>query len=109
MYEFHRINIRSLAKIVSLISFVVYIFFGAALTALYWLIRLVFSADPFGVKVSVFSFFLVWLASALAVLLIGYLLGLVSAFVYNRTTRWWGGIQVELTKPESTHAKHEPS
>lgn len=108
MYEFHRITIRSLAKTVAFLSFALYIVCGAVITVLYWLLGLVFSADPFGVNISVFSFLLVWLAGAAAALLVGYLLGAVAAFVYNRTARWWGGIHVELTKP-SHHTHEEPT
>lgn len=100
MYEFHRITIRSLAKTVAFLSFALYIICGAAITIFYWLLGFFFSPEPLGVKVSALSFLLVWFAGGAAILVAGYILGAVAAFVYNRTARWWGGVQVELTKPE---------
>ena len=56
---------------------------------------------------------MIWLAGAVGVLFVGYLLGLLIGALYNTIAGWWGGIRLDLVQweqegtPSSAQEKEE--
>lgn len=98
MVEIRSVSIRSVARLLALLATVCYLAVGAAVTLLYAGFRTIFGTGTFGVELGTFSFFLLWLAGTVVVVLVAYLLGLLAGLLYNAFSRWWGGIRCELVK-----------
>ncbi len=99
MFEIRRLRASSLAKIVTLISVVLYLLAGFLVIVLYGGIRRLLEVGPLA-SFSVFSLFLVWLAGTVAVVVASYITGLLVAGFYNLFAKWWGGLVIELAKKE---------
>lgn len=98
MVEIRTVSIRSVARFATLLATVCYLASGAAVTLLYAGFRMVFGSGTLGVELGTLSFFLLWLAGTIVVIIAAYLLGLLAGSLYNLFSRWWGGIRCELVK-----------
>ena len=112
MFEIQRIKIRSLARVVMLLTSVLYLLCGLLVTLLYSGIRTIALGGLLPNSVSALSFFVIWVGGLVVVLPLSWLIGLLSALLYNLFARWWGGLQLDLThivvdeKNEKQHEKN---
>lgn len=100
MFEIRRLRVLSVARVVTLISTVLYLITGFVVIVLYGGISRIITIGSFGSASSIMSVFLVWVAGTLGVFLVSFLTGLLIGGLYNLFAKWWGGIQVELGKSE---------
>lgn len=101
MYEIQRIKALSLARVVMLLTSVLYVLLGLLVTLLYGGIRSIVLGGILSNSVSALSFLSIWIGGLVLVLPLSWLTGLVSAALYNLFARWWGGIHIGLVRAES--------
>lgn len=98
MFEVRHIQPRSFAKIFTILSVACYLAVGLLLALLLLILRGLLSLTFLSSGQSALTFFLLWLSGTVVVMVAAYVLGLFLAFVYNATTRWWGGLRLDLSK-----------
>jgi len=100
MLEIRYIQPRSFAKIFTILSVACYLAVGLLFAILVLVLRSLLSLTFLSSSQSALTFFLLWLSGTVVVIVAAYLLGLFLASVYNATTRWWGGLRLDLFKSD---------
>lgn len=91
-----------------LLCVLAYLGFGIAAVVAYVLVRGLLAHSLVLSGKGGLTLLLLWLAGALFVLIVSYVLGLLIAHFYNLFADWWGGVRFDLARPDAPqHAAPE--